>query len=92
VFIYSLIYLFIALFIYLLFIILFIYLFVCFSGTLSIVDRKKNIFKLMQGEYVAVEYLEGVFKRSQFIGQIWVYVCFCPYVLILVFVVFFVFL
>lgn len=43
------------------------------DGTLSIIDRKKNIFKLSHGEYIAVEKLEGAFTKSKFVSQIWVY-------------------
>jgi len=43
------------------------------DGTLSIIDRKKNIFKLGQGEYVAVEKIEMALSKSAYIGQIWVY-------------------
>ena len=43
------------------------------NGTLQIIDRKKNIFKLAQGEYIAAEYLENVFSRSTFVRQIFIH-------------------
>jgi hypothetical protein len=42
-------------------------------GTLKIIDRKKNIFKLSQGEYVAAEVLENIYLKHPFIDQIWVH-------------------
>jgi long-chain acyl-CoA synthetase len=43
------------------------------DGSLTIVDRKKNIFKLAQGEYVAAEFLETMFARSSLIAQAWIH-------------------
>ncbi|KAH7676375.1 Long-chain-fatty-acid--CoA ligase protein [Dioscorea alata] len=43
------------------------------DGVLKIIDRKKNIFKLSQGEYVAVEYLEKVYSCASILEDIWVY-------------------
>lgn len=43
------------------------------NGSLKIIDRKKNIFKLSQGEYVAVENLENVYGLVSVIDMIWVY-------------------
>lgn len=43
------------------------------NGALQIIDRKKNIFKLSQGEYVAPEKIENILMHSPFISQIFVY-------------------
>ncbi|KAG2439883.1 hypothetical protein HYH02_010513 [Chlamydomonas schloesseri] len=43
------------------------------AGAIKIVDRKKNIFKLSQGEYVAVEALESTYKKATVVEQVWVY-------------------
>jgi len=43
------------------------------DGSLSIVDRKKNIFKLAQGEYVSPEAVEIAIGTSKWALQVWVY-------------------
>jgi len=43
------------------------------DGKLKIIDRKKNIFKLAQGEYIRPEYIENVYKMSPYIANVFVY-------------------
>lgn len=43
------------------------------DGCLKVIDRIKNMFKLAQGEYVAAEKLELVYKEAPTISQVWVY-------------------
>lgn len=43
------------------------------NGSLTIVDRKKHIFKLQQGEYVAPEKIENIYLRSPYVSQIFVH-------------------
>ena len=43
------------------------------KGILRIIDRKKNIFKLSQGEYIAPEKVENKITQSHLIAQAFVY-------------------
>ena len=43
------------------------------NGTIKIVDRSKNIFKLSQGEYIAPEKIENILVLSQYVEQSFVY-------------------
>uniref|UniRef100_A0A8C2RPX0 Long-chain-fatty-acid--CoA ligase n=1 Tax=Capra hircus TaxID=9925 RepID=A0A8C2RPX0_CAPHI len=43
------------------------------NGALKVIDRKKNIFKLAQGEYIAPEKIETIYIRSSLVSQIFVH-------------------
>jgi len=43
------------------------------NGTLKIIDRKKHIFKLSQGEYIVPEKIENIYIRSQYVQQVFVH-------------------
>ncbi|KAI8344331.1 hypothetical protein BC941DRAFT_408356 [Chlamydoabsidia padenii] len=43
------------------------------DGTLGIIDRKKNLVKLSNGEYIALEKLESIYKSCLFVNNLCVY-------------------
>ena len=43
------------------------------NGSIKIIDRSKNIFKLSQGEYIAPEKIEQIMTLSQMIAQCFLY-------------------
>ncbi|XP_063985043.1 long-chain-fatty-acid--CoA ligase 5 isoform X1 [Diachasmimorpha longicaudata] len=43
------------------------------NGCLKIIDRKKHIFKLSQGEYIVPEKIENIYIRSQYVHQVFVH-------------------
>lgn len=40
---------------------------------LKIIDRKKNIFKLAQGEYIVPEKIENIYQQSLFVAQVFAF-------------------
>ncbi|GAA5852553.1 hypothetical protein JCM8547_002540 [Rhodosporidiobolus lusitaniae] len=43
------------------------------DGTLSVIDRKKNLVKLAGGEYIALERLESAYRACEYVGAIMVH-------------------
>ncbi|KAK6819541.1 long-chain acyl-CoA synthetase [Apiospora arundinis] len=43
------------------------------NGHLKLIDRKKNLVKTLNGEYIALEKLESIYRSASFVGNICVY-------------------
>jgi long-chain acyl-CoA synthetase len=43
------------------------------TGAFRVIDRKKNIFKLQQGEYVAPEKVENIYVKFPYFGEAYVH-------------------
>ena len=43
------------------------------NGSIKIIDRAKNIFKLSQGEYIAPDKLENIYITSPYLTLVFVY-------------------
>lgn len=43
------------------------------NGSLKIIDRKKNIFKLAIGEYIASEKIENIYMRHKYVAEVFLY-------------------
>lgn len=46
------------------------------NGVVKIIDRKKNLIKLSQGEYIALEHLENVYVITPIVEDVSILSCF----------------
>lgn len=44
------------------------------NGVIKIIDRKKNLIKLTQGEYIALEHLENVYGITPIVEDVSIFI------------------